>query len=242
MNPYVLGCMLFVFGCINASGQTVVHGFVADSATLSALPNVNVRVKDRPYGTTSDLQGHFSLQANDTDTLIFSIVGYHPKKTVVGRFRENAILYMKEKPTFLNEVMVVPDVEIQGIPRMRPESPYVNPTYTKAYTDTPGVPNMQTFAPSYIYKGIISRFSKYERERRKLPQVQAQNEKAKRYIAVLNDIGFREELKQLYDLTEEEFYHTLTIFNERYHESVYDLETKELIALLHMFYAEVHGK
>jgi hypothetical protein len=229
-------CCLIAHGTIYA--QLNLRGMVMDSATLEPLPNVNIRLRNAFAGTITDQRGLFLISVSVNDTLNFSMVGYHSKLIPVRDIGQQPVIYLKQEYRLLNSIMVVPEIEIQGLPIIPPENPFQNPTYTKAYTDTPGVPNMQTFGPSVILKGLLTRYTKYERERRALPKLQQKNMIAKKYLEVVNDPALQKELMDLYNLTETDFYRLLTLFNEKYTDTVYELDPNELISLLRMFYAE----
>jgi hypothetical protein len=145
---------------------------------------------------------------------------------------------MREEHKMLKAIIIGSEIEIPWLPEIPKENPFKNPTYTKAYTDTPGVPNMQTFGPSYILKGPFSWFTKSEKEKRKLKKVKEANRSSMGYVEMMNNEDLKNELKTLYNLDEKEFYRILTLFNEKYQDTLYELDPNDLISLLHMFYAE----
>src|SRR5687767_8223179 len=59
-----------------ASAQEIIKGIVVDSATFAPLPFVNIQVKSRIKGTTTDEKGNFGIVAGREDTLVLSRVGY----------------------------------------------------------------------------------------------------------------------------------------------------------------------
>lgn len=72
--------------CGNLYGQDLreVNGNVTDSLTQTGLPGVTVMVKGTQRGTTSNAEGHFTIQATAKEILSFSFVGYAPKEIPVG--------------------------------------------------------------------------------------------------------------------------------------------------------------
>lgn len=81
-----------------------IKGKVVDSKGES-LPGVSVRVKGTAVGTTTDIQGNFSLNAPDNGVLVFSYVGYISQEvTVNGRTTINVTL--AEDSQMLGEVIV----------------------------------------------------------------------------------------------------------------------------------------
>src|SRR5690606_25099624 len=86
--------------------QPTVHGLVVDTAGLP-LPGVSVMVKDQTsIGTSTDINGRYSLQVPENATLIFSMVGFQEQQIPVnGRTEINIVL---EKSTSqLGDVVVV---------------------------------------------------------------------------------------------------------------------------------------
>src|SRR5258706_6166761 len=62
--------------CFSASAQKTLKGIVVDSITLNAIPNVSVKLKGTLYGTITNVNGVFTIKVKETDTLVFSSVGY----------------------------------------------------------------------------------------------------------------------------------------------------------------------
>lgn len=218
--------------------QSQLTGMMADSATMQPLPNVNIRIKNGGPITVSDIRGFFSLTASDEDTVVFSIVGYYSKSLPVKLVREVAIIFMTEEQKTLESVEIRGDVLLPYLKKIPQESPWKNPTYSKGFTETPGFQGIQTFGPGYTLKGPISRFSKYEKERKKLKKVQQQNYNAQGYVELVNSPEVKDRIMKDYNISEEEYFRLLAVFNEKNKDIIYELEPNELIAILLMFYGE----
>ena len=67
----------------NVANAGPISGTVKDE-TGAALPGVSVAIKGTNVGTQTDLNGHFKLNANPGDVLVFSYVGYLRKEVTVG--------------------------------------------------------------------------------------------------------------------------------------------------------------
>jgi len=76
--------VLLAPGWLYAQSPSEVNGNVIDSLTQSGLPGVTVIVKGTQRGTTTNADGHFTIQAGSADVLSFSFVGYGLKETAVG--------------------------------------------------------------------------------------------------------------------------------------------------------------
>jgi hypothetical protein len=229
-------CALLLPG--SAAAQTILHGMVADSATMLPLPNINIRSIKTSQITVSDIRGHFEINAYANDTLIFSSVGYYKKYVSVKSLSEAGIVFLSESQKILNTIEITEDVLPFGIPRLPPEKPWQNPTQNKRFSETPGFQGIQTFGPGYVLKGPISRFSKYERERKKLVKIRQQNYESRDYVTIVNSPEVKEKIMADFNLTEEDYYRILALFNEKNKDIIYQLQENELISILIMFYAE----
>lgn len=97
----VILCMTAIF----SFGQTAITGKVTSDKGES-LPGVNVIIKGTTQGTVTDVDGHYSLTASESNTLVFSFIGYITQETTVGTRSVIDIQLMPDAKT-LNEVVVV---------------------------------------------------------------------------------------------------------------------------------------
>ncbi|MBW8685253.1 SusC/RagA family TonB-linked outer membrane protein [Chitinophaga rhizophila] len=81
-----------------------VEGTVVDAAG-QPLPNVAIQVKGTTRGVLADEKGHFSIQAESTDVLVFNLVGYDKKEVPVGTQTRLQIV-LQESNKQLNTVVV----------------------------------------------------------------------------------------------------------------------------------------
>lgn len=89
-----------------ALAQKSVTGKVTDAVDGSTLPGVNVVVKGTSIGTTTDMNGSYTLKAvENTETLVFSFVGYESTEVPVGT---QSVINVSLKPLTeqLGEVVV----------------------------------------------------------------------------------------------------------------------------------------
>ncbi len=100
-------CLIMVLGInlsIHAQGK-VVTGTVVD-ATGAFLPGVNIIVKGKNVATVSDINGKFSIKANEEDVLTISSVGYLTQEIKVGN-QTSINVSLAEDVKQLNEVVVI---------------------------------------------------------------------------------------------------------------------------------------
>lgn len=96
--------LLLIVGAANAQ-QLTVSGKVTDHSGLS-IPGVNIVVKGTTNGTVTDIDGNYSIKAENKDVLVFSFIGFTNQEFIVG---SNPIIdaVMLEESIGMNEVVVV---------------------------------------------------------------------------------------------------------------------------------------
>jgi hypothetical protein len=207
---------LLIFALIptaNVQGQELIRGIVVDSATLNALPSVNIQLKDRSRGTTSDEQGNFSILATREDTLVFTSVGYERLELPLSLY-EPGLIRLSDRYTLLEAVT---------IDELRQE---VNP-YEGMFEERNA--QLQRSIPFY--------FSKARKEKIKVQILREENLRVDTYVdVVVNDPALKTRLMEKYSLSESEYYEILTAFNEGHYRVMYYLTRSELISLLHKFF------
>lgn len=89
----------------NTLADITVKGTVT-SATGETLPGVNVLVKGTDVGTTTDLDGNYTINVpNDDAVLVFSFIGYTPQEIKVGG-RATIDVVLQDDVQQLSEVVV----------------------------------------------------------------------------------------------------------------------------------------
>jgi hypothetical protein len=207
---------LLIFALISTAdlqGQELIRGIVVDSATLNALPSVNIQLKDGSRGTTSDEQGNFSILATREDTLVFTSVGYERLELPLLVY-EPGLIRLSDRYTLLEAVT---------IDELRQE---VNP-YEGMFEERNG--QLQRSIPFY--------FSKARKEKIKVQILREENLRVDTYLdVVVNDAALKTRLMEKYSLSESEYYEILTGFNEGHYRVMYYLTRSELISLLNKFF------
>lgn len=89
--------------------QGTVTGKVVDANTKEALPGAPVSIKGTGSGTTTDLDGNFTLKVKNTNvTLEISYVGYNTKDLTINLSRDKNIgtILMSSNSTTMSEIVV----------------------------------------------------------------------------------------------------------------------------------------
>lgn len=88
--------------------QNTIQGIVYDSITKKPLPFVNIIIQNTNTGTTTDINGHFSLKLSNINkqSLLLSYVGYYPKKYLINRDNKIQQIYLSPSVIGLGEVVI----------------------------------------------------------------------------------------------------------------------------------------
>jgi len=89
---------------VPGSERQRITGVVVDEAN-QPMPGVNIIVKGTTQGTTSDVSGRYSIDAEENDVLVFSFIGYAPVEVTIGS-QSTVEVIMKEDIRSLDEVVV----------------------------------------------------------------------------------------------------------------------------------------
>ena len=105
MKKFIL--LLFLFTTFKSiAQQRTLTGVVTISEDGSALPGVNVSIKNTKQGTITDADGRFSISLVKGTTLVFSFIGFTAKEVPIGSENEFKITLEPSTHT-LGEVQVV---------------------------------------------------------------------------------------------------------------------------------------
>lgn len=192
--------------------QEIFQGMVVDSATFSALPYVNVRIKGTSRGTSADANGKFAIQATRRDTLLISLVGYD--SLIIPLYDwETSVVRMTENITMLQTVTI----------RSTPLDPYQ------------GMFDEQNATRDNRKNRFY--FSRERKEKNKISWLLQDNLMAKTYVdLIINNPETKTNLMTRHHLTEEQYYETLERFNEKNYRVMYYLTAGELLTLLNNFF------
>ena len=97
--------MVFSF-TITQAQQKVVTGTVTDANDGMGIPGVSIVVKGTTIGTTTNIDGNYTLEADASSTLVYSFVGYKTQEILVGdQTQINVILNVETEN--LSEIVIV---------------------------------------------------------------------------------------------------------------------------------------
>ncbi len=99
--------MLLFINAIVVNAQNIkITGTVVDN-TDYPIPGVNISIKDSDRGTITDMDGHFSIAAPSTKSILsVSFIGYATQNIIIGN-KTNFHIVLEDDAQVLNEVVVV---------------------------------------------------------------------------------------------------------------------------------------
>ncbi|WP_421751660.1 SusC/RagA family TonB-linked outer membrane protein [Croceimicrobium sp.] len=102
----LLSAVLVLSSFALAAQEVNISGQVKEANDGPTIPGVNISIKGSQEGTTTDMDGNYSIKAQKGQTLVFSFVGF---KTIEIQVNESRTLdvEMTEEAALLNEIVVV---------------------------------------------------------------------------------------------------------------------------------------
>lgn len=108
MYQLLLFCFLLSSYNLAYGQERVISGKVTSPVDGAPLPGVNVLIKGTSEGTITDIDGNYSISANDNDVLVFSFVGFSNSEVPVSSISgSNYSIILKEDIQALSEVVVI---------------------------------------------------------------------------------------------------------------------------------------
>lgn len=102
----ITSTIVFLAVSLSCFGQTQpMSGVAYKAGTREPIPFVTIGVLHTPNGTVTNVNGVFSISVKETDTLVFSSVGY--KKLTVRVDFSDTNIFLEEEITALEEVKVI---------------------------------------------------------------------------------------------------------------------------------------
>lgn len=145
-----LNTLIFLFSCISISLFSQIKGKVVDENNLP-VPYVNIVVEHENIGTSSDVDGTFSLAIKEGKTLVFSALGYEKKKISAS---ENMLVVLPSTTYELGEVSIVNKKETKQIEIGKSENSLHQAFENGPKFDAKFFPYQQSYAKTKFIKKI----------------------------------------------------------------------------------------
>ena len=172
----------FVFlCCLSSMAQNKyfpIKGSIISADSLSPIPDAHILSELSYYGTTSDMNGKFSMLIRESDSLKISSIGFVTQYINIKHDSietNNFNIIMQRDTVMLQEIDVFPYLDYHTVKEITSNIPVKKPTIIKGVNDN--IENVLYQKPKKIPndKGILSpvqtlynRYNKKERLKRKL--------------------------------------------------------------------------
>ncbi len=226
---------LFLTFCspLAAIAQLTISGVTRDSITLKPLPFVSIVTANKNY-VTSDNEGRFSITCHLGDTSVFTHLGYKKKIQIHFKSEVGLSVTLSEFAYLLETASVIDEFKPQGKEQWKTGKYQLQPFEERVNTEPGGV---AYFGAGGSISGLLSRFSKYEKDKKKLAHEKQDVVATQTYRDVLSSEQVKQDLMKLFSLTEAEYYKKIEAFNIRYPDIAYVKSRDEIINLLTGFFA-----
>ena len=84
LKSFLVLLTLIMYGNFAYGQRITVSGTITDATNGDPIPGVTIQVKGTTQGTSTDLNGKYSIQAETNSSLMFSFVGYDPQEIPVN--------------------------------------------------------------------------------------------------------------------------------------------------------------
>ncbi len=204
-------------------------GIVVDSISLNAVPSASVKVKGTNWGTLTNSNGVFFVKVKETDTLIFSSIGYNVAVVPVYLDEDIMLVRLSQNVIMLREITVFgrPEAAKKEFPSLKLKS--------KSLPWGGAMPNSGGGAAVNL-----DYFSKREREKRKLAKLNTELSRTQTYVEIVTNTEVKQELMDRFSISDSTFYRILTKFNVQHREVTHSGNQGNILnSLFSFFEAEV---
>jgi len=238
--------LIFVIGAYSTAAQIPeikqdlkqLKGMVVDAENEKYLVGVHVYAKIAHVGKVSDQLGVFEMLVDPNDTLVVTFVGYERQLIPMMYFREERIDLIIRMSS---EIIELPGITIHGEPNidylMRKDR---NPLKIHGLQEPSKKPDVDVPVGSLNY-GILSRWGKEAKEKRKLMEVYKDSQRERIYTQTVSSDSVRSIFMDRYGISESE-YNDFVIFFNTYKPLMDRQDPKDIVHVMHQTFLKYKPK
>lgn len=204
-------------------------GLVVNSEDEKSLVGVHIYAKIAHVGNVSDQLGVFEMMVDPNDTLVVTFVGYERQLIPLTYFREERIDLIIRMSS---ETIELPGITIHGEPNidylMRKDR---NPLKIHGLQAPSKKPDVDVPVGSLNY-GILSRWGKEAKEKRKLMEVYKDSQQERIFTQTVSSDSVRSIFMDRYGINERE-YNDFVIFFNSYKPLMDRQDPKDIVHVMH---------
>lgn len=187
----IIACILACCSITLAVSQSVgvLKGNITDELNGLSIKNAHIVNLTQEIGTITNLKGNFSIQAEPTDSMHISFIGYKPVREIAfNLMNKEGLVHLALAP----KVYELKQINIYNVPSPEEfKEAFLELEVPKYYAeiDLPKVPtegaiqfNNETKLPTYVIKGpITALYQKFNKHQRMLAEAQNRLDKYEAY-------------------------------------------------------------
>ena len=213
-------------------------GMVVSAEDEKSLVGVHIYAKVAHVGEVADQRGVFEMMVDENDTLVVTFVGYERQIIPVAYFRGESIDLIIRTDS---KTVTLPGITILGEPNidylMRKDR---NPLKIHGLQAPAKKPDVDVPVGSLNY-GILSRWGKEAKEKRKLMEVYQDSHRDRIYIQTVSSDSVRSVFMNRYGINENE-YNDFVIFFNTYKPLMDRQDRKDIIHVMHQTFLKYKPK
>lgn len=214
------------------------RGIVVSAENEEFLVGVHIFAKIAHIGDVSDQRGVFSMMVDANDTLVVTFVGYERQLVPLAYFREDRVDIVIRMDS---EVITLPGITIHGEPNIdylkRKDR---NPLKIHGLQAPAKKPDVDVPVGSLSY-GILSRWGKEAKEKRKLMEVYKDSKRERTYIQTVSSDSVKNIFMNRYGINKKE-YNDFIIFFNSYKPLMDRQDTKDIVRVMHQTFLKYKPK
>ena len=102
----VLAAVAYTLPAQQSNTPLTIEGTVYEASTNETLPGVSITIKGRVAGTTTDMNGNFSIRAYMGEWLVFSFVGFETQEQLISGAVSDMKIVLAESSAQIEEVVI----------------------------------------------------------------------------------------------------------------------------------------
>lgn len=237
----VFWAMVLVAGSTVEAQTIYLSGYTRDSTTFELLPYVTIYTVGGKPLAASNSHGYFSLSCQDTDTIVFTRLGYKPVQVAPEKTVWDMNVMLPESARMLDEVVVYDSYVIHGHQQIQEsikDAAAIESSRFKNQTQAPNAVNMiQTFGPGMVLNGVLSSLLGTDKEKVKLAKGKAEFLKTQVYYEVMQSQQVKEYMMREFSIDEAEYLKRLEKFKTTYPTAINIRSREEIIRLMTVSFA-----
>lgn len=212
-------------------------GMVLDSLTLEPLPYVTVMNRRTNNGTSTDVNGNFSLVASAGDSILLSSLGYIRRKYVLRAHETAVLIFMREFAITLEPVLIYSSYKPTGSHLW--QSAMEQPRVLRNPAGPGSGYAIETFGPgtSMSIGSLVNKMLKSEKEKKKLNAIRDKAKETEIFRSVIMSDETKRYFQKTFQMSDADYLKFIEEFNIAHPDAELSSSKDDIIGLMLAFKA-----